>query len=144
MVFSSAENTLKIEHIRRRMSMKRLSESELEIMLVIWRADGPVNSNYVREAMSEKDWAKTTVLNFLARLVDKGFLKCESQGKSNIYTPLVMEEDYMKLKNENFLKKFYNNSIKNMVAALYQDQIISDEDLEELKQFIEEKSKGEV
>lgn len=144
MVFSSAENTLKIEHIRRRMSMKRLSESELEIMLVIWRADGPVNSNYVREAMSEKDWAKTTVLNFLARLVDKGFLKCESQGKSNIYTPLVMEDDYMKLKNENFLKKFYNNSIKNMVAALYQDQIISDEDLEELKQFIEEKSKGEV
>lgn len=124
--------------------MKRLSESELEIMLVIWRADGPVNSSYVREAMSEKGWAKTTVLNFLARLVDKGFLKCESQGKSNIYISLVREEDYMRLKNENFLKKFYNSSIKNMVAALYQDQIISDEDLEELKQFIEEKSKGEV
>jgi BlaI family penicillinase repressor len=127
------KNTLKIKRKKRGISMKRLSESELEIMLAIWRGNGPVNSTYVREAMSEKGWAKTTVLNFLARLVDKGFLKCESQGKSNIYTPLVREEDYMKLKNKNFLKKFYDNSIKNMVVALYQDQIISDKDLEELK-----------
>ncbi len=124
--------------------MKRLSESELEIMIAIWRVNEPVKSSYVGEALSDKGWAKTTVLNFLARLVDKGYLKCESQGKSNIYTPLVKEEDYMGIKNKNFLEKFYDSSIKNMVAELYQNQVISDEDLEELKSFIEEKSKGEV
>ena len=124
--------------------MKRLSESELEIMLAIWKANEPVKSLYIGEVLSDKGWAKTTVLNFLARLVDKGFLKCESQGKSNIYTPLVKEEDYMRLKNKSFLGKFYDNSIKNMVAELYQNQVISDDDLEELRQFIKEKSKGEV
>ncbi len=124
--------------------MKRLSESELEIMLAIWKANEPVKSLYIGEVLSDKGWAKTTVLNFLARLVDKGFLKCESQGKSNIYIPLVKEEDYMRLKNKRYLEKYYNSSVKNMVAELYQNQVISDEDLEELRQFIEEKSKGEV
>ena len=121
--------------------MKRLSESELEIMLEIWKAGGPVNSSYVSESMKEKKWAKTTVLNFLARLVKKGFLKCENQGKSNIYIPLIKEEEYLKIKNKSFLERFYNNSIKNMVAELYQNHIICDKDLEELKEFIEEKSK---
>lgn len=119
--------------------MKKLSESELEIMLAIWKAAGPVKSSYVGESMKEKNWAKTTVLNFLARLVEKGFLQCKSQGKSNIYIPLIKEEDYLKRKNKSFLAKFYDNSIKNMVAELYQNQVISDKDLEELKEFIIEK-----
>jgi len=121
--------------------MKRLSESELEIMLAIWKAGGPINSSYVAECMKEKRWAKTTVLNFLARLVKKGFLKCESQGKNNIYLPLIKEEEYLKIRNKSFLERFYNNSIKDMVAELYQNNIICDKDLEELKKFIEEKSK---
>lgn len=124
--------------------MKKLSDSELDIMLVIWKAKGPIKSSYVRKALKEKGWAQTTVLNFLARLVDKGYLKCESQGRNNIYTPLIKEEEYLQRKNKGFLRKFYENSIKNMVAELYETEVISDEDLEELKEFIDEKTRQEV
>lgn len=124
--------------------MKKISDSELDIMLAIWKAEGPVKSSYVRETLKEKGWAHTTVLNFLARLVDKGYLKCESQGRSNIYTPLITEEEYLQRKNKGFLKKFYESSIKNMVAELYETEVISDEDLEELKEFIDEKTRKEV
>jgi predicted transcriptional regulator len=74
--------------------------------------------------MKEKEWAKTTVLNFLARLVEKGFLKRESQGKNNIYSPLICEAEYFRYKNNTLLKRFYGNSIKNMVAELYRDEIL--------------------
>lgn len=124
--------------------MKKLSDSELDIMLVIWKANSPIKSSYVREALKDKEWAPTTVLNFLARLVDKGYLKCESQGRSNIYTPLIKEEEYLQRKNKGFLQKFYENSIKNMVAELYDGEVISDEDLEELKEFIDEKTRKEM
>lgn len=121
--------------------MKKLSDSELDIMMVIWRAKEPVLSSDVGESLPEKAWAQTTLLTFLSRMVDKGFLKCESQGKFNRYTPLVREEDYFRSHNLKYFQKHYGRSIKNLVAELYQGKIISDEDLEELKQFIEIKAK---
>ncbi len=124
--------------------MKKLSDSESDIMLVIWEAEGPVKSSYIRETLKEKEWAHTTVLNFLARLVDKGYLKCKSQGRNNIYTPLITKEEYLQRKNKGYLKKFYKSSIRNMVAELYETEVISDEDLEGLKEFIDEKIRKEV
>ncbi len=120
--------------------MKKLSEAELDIMLAIWKADEPVGSSYVAEAMSEKGWALTTILNFLSRLVEKKYLKLEKVGRNNIYTPLVKEEDYLKYENKGFLEKFYNNSIKNLIAGFYANEVIDDKDLEDLRKFIEDKT----
>lgn len=117
--------------------MNKLSENELEIMMAIWKADQPIKSAYVAESMKEKGWAQTTITSFLARLVDKGFLKCETKGRTNQYAPLIKEQDYLKIKNKNYMERFYGSSVKNMVAELYQHQLISDDDLEEIKQFIE-------
>ena len=120
--------------------MRKLSDSELDIMLAIWKAEKSVGSSYVAKAMKDKNWAQTTVLNFLSRLVDKGYLKCEKEGRNNIYTPLVKQKDYLKYRNKGFLEKFYNNSIKNMIARFYDNEVIDDEDLKELKEFIEKKT----
>lgn len=123
--------------------MKKLSDNELDIMLAIWKAEKSVGSSYVAKAMEDKNWAQTTVLNFLSRLVDKGYLKCEKEGRNNIYTPLVKEKDYLKGENKGFLEKFYNNSIKNMIAGFYDNEVIDDEDLKELKEFIEKKTNAD-
>ena len=93
--------------------------------------------------MEDKNWAQTTFLNFISSLVDKGYLKCEKLGRNNIYTPLVKEKDYLKGENKGFLEKFYNNSIKNMIAGFYDNEVIDDEDLKELKEFIEKKTNAD-
>lgn len=118
--------------------MKKLSDNELEIMMAIWKANEPVKSSYVAEHMKEKAWAQTTITSFLARLVDKGFLECKTTGRTNQYAPIINEHDYLKIKNKSYMERFYGSSVKNMVAELYHHQLVSDEDLEEIKKFIEE------
>lgn len=118
-------------------AIRRLPESELEIMLAIWQADAPVTSAYVAEKMTHHKWANTTILNFLARLVDKGFLRRERQGKNNLYTPIIQEEAYLRQESRSFLQRLYGNSVKNMVAALYHDRTISQDDLQELREFLD-------
>lgn len=117
--------------------IRRLPDSELEIMLAIWQAAGPVTSAYVGQQMQRHGWANTTVLNFLARLVDKGFLCREKQGKNNLYTPLIREEEYLRQESRSFLQRLYGNSVKNMVAALYHDRTINESDLQELREFLD-------
>ena len=121
--------------------MKRLPESELEIMMIIWRHGGPVNRMEI-EAGLEKKVAAPTVLSFLNRLEAKGFVRVEKIGKVNWYTPLVEEEAYLQRESKNILQKLYRNSLKNFVAALYDGDALTQQDMEELADFLEKKGQG--
>jgi predicted transcriptional regulator len=118
-------------------NIKKLPDSELEIMMIIWDADEKVTSDYIMEKLN-KTWQKTTVLNFLTRLCDRGFLKCHKEGRFNVYKPLVGKEEYLQKESKSFFQKIHNNSLTSLVASLYDGKSISKDDLKELKRFIEE------
>lgn len=121
--------------------LKRLPDSELEIMIIIWGAGQPVTSAFIMENLrGGKNWANTTVLNFLTRLVDRGFLKITKQGRFNYYEPLVNESEYLQKESKSFLEKMHIGSLTSFVAALYDGDAINKDDLEELKKYVEEVS----
>jgi len=117
--------------------IQRIPDSELEIMMIIWDAGEKVTSDYIMERL-DRDWVKSTVLNFLSRLCDRGFVKFHKEGRFNIYESIVAKEDYLQRESKSFLKKMHQNSLTSLVASLYDGDSISKEDLEELKRFIEE------
>lgn len=101
--------------------IKRLPDSELDIMLIIWDAGEPVSRSYIEKHINEKkNLAPTTILSSLSRLIDKGFVSSKKQGKSNIFSALVDENDYLRNESKSILEKLYGNSLKKFVAALYQ------------------------
>lgn len=118
--------------------IKRLGDAELEIMQAIWAAEEPVNSTYVQTALTGKrDWVLPAILTVLSRLCDKGFLTSEKQGRSNLYTALIGEKEYQQSEGHTILEKLYGNSITGFVAALYDGKSISDDDVKELRVFLE-------
>lgn len=122
--------------------MKRLPDSELEIMMIIWDLDKPVTRFEIEEQMDgERKLSPTTVLSFLSRLQEKGFLKVLKSGKNNVYIALVDKESYMQTESKNILNRLYRNSARNFLAALYDGNNLSDEDLEELEEYISQKRK---
>lgn len=123
-------------------TIRRLPDSELEIMKIVWEAGGRATSAQVLGRLKDKrNWKTTSVLTFLSRLAEKGFLSIERQGKSNIYTALVNENDYLEKESKSFLEKLCGNSLRTFVATLYDSNAISDEDLKELHRYISEKTK---
>ena len=99
--------------------MKRLGDAELEIMLAVWGAEEPVTSGYVSDKLRvSRDWALPAVVTSLNRLVEKGFLKCEKQGRANLYTPLVSERDSKAQESRGVLKKLFGGSVSGLAAAL--------------------------
>ena len=112
-------------------------------MMAIWEAKGPVSRIDIDEKIKEKNWAPTTVLKFLSRLTEKGFLHCDSaaSGKKNLYTPLISEEEYLEFESGSVLGKFCGRSVKALVANLYENNTIDDSELDELQKFIENAKK---
>jgi predicted transcriptional regulator len=75
----------------------------------------------------------------MLRLVERGFLRSEKHGKERTYFSLVNKEDYLKFETGNFMKQFHNNSLFNLVSALYDDEAVTDADIDELLQWVKEK-----
>lgn len=123
--------------------MKRLPDSELEIMMIIWEWNKPVTRFEIEEKLDkERKLSPTTILSFLSRLQEKGFLEVQKAGKNNVYIALIDKDSYMQTESKNVLKRLYNNSAKNFLAALYDGDNLSEEDLSELAAYLEEKRKG--
>lgn len=122
--------------------MKKLSDSELEIMLVIWRHGTPIAFDDIAEAVKEQAWTESTVRNFLARIVNKGYLKIEKDGRRNLYVPLVSER-YIDRRSTGLLDWLYDGSVKHFVARLYESEEISQEDILELRRYLDTLVEGE-
>ena len=122
------------------MHMKRLPDSELEIMMIIWELDKPVTRMEIESHMAgEKKLSPTTILSFLSRLEEKGFVAVEKEGKNNVYIAMVDKEIYVQKESWNILKRLYQNSIKNFLTALFDSRELSERELMELEEFVREK-----
>lgn len=119
-------------------ALPRLPDSELEIMQILWRLPPPVSRAAVEaELQKEKHLAPTTILTFLTRLCDKGFLGQEKRGRVNRYTPLVSEKAYLAAESRRFLDRLYGGSLTAFAASLC-DGGVSREELEQLQTLLEE------
>ncbi|MBW4084987.1 BlaI/MecI/CopY family transcriptional regulator [Paenibacillus sp. S150] len=118
--------------------IKRLPDAELEIMLVIWRAGAPVSSSYISEQLrGKRKWALATLMTVLSRLVEKGFLHCQKQGRSNSYHAAISEMKYKESEGKSTLEKLFGNSVQDMVMSLYNGKAIDKRDLAQLREMLD-------
>ena len=95
--------------------MKRLGDAELEIMQVIWRTGAPMTAGSIQEKLrGRRDWALSSLMTALSRLVGKGYVQCDRTTRTNLYTALVSEEAYRQKESCSFLEKLYGNSLQNL------------------------------
>lgn len=101
----------------------------------------PVTSTELlnRFAQKGKDWKAQTISTFLSRLVDKGFLIATRHGRLNKYVPGISPEQYKLVEAQHVLDGLYQGSVKNLISAMYDGDKLSDQDIDELKQWFSEK-----
>lgn len=136
-VSESSETEKGVYYMKKTIS--RLPDSELDIMLVLWNHEPPMSRLEIERVVNEKKkLAPTTILSLLTRLEKKGFVSARKEGKMNLYTPLVTQEEYQQQESRSVLEKLYGNSLKRFVNALYQGEKMKKEDIQELSDFLKE------
>lgn len=120
-------------------NIRRLPDAELEVMQAIWACEPPVSRNSIETILQETHeppMALTTLLTLLSRLSDRGFVRTEKIGRSNVYTPLISQADYLAAQSRNFLDKLCGGSISTFANALC-DSGLTKEELNKLRQLLE-------
>ncbi|MCL2199624.1 MAG: BlaI/MecI/CopY family transcriptional regulator [Defluviitaleaceae bacterium] len=119
--------------------IKKLPDAEFDIMQLAWANEPPITTSEIMKHLGTKrEWKIQTVVSLMQRLSEKGFLRSEKHGKERTYFPVISREEYLKFETGSFLGRFHNNSFLNLVATVYDDESLSDDDIEGLLKWTKE------
>ena len=117
----------------------RISETEWEIMRIVW-AKAPVTAADIISELTKADptWHPVTAKTRLNRLVRKGALGYEQQGRAYLYKPLVDEQSCVSAVSSSFLDRVFGGSLTSMVAYFVENRKLTPKQAKDLRKAMEE------
>ena len=111
----------------------KISDSELEVMKLLWRAEDALPVTVIREQLHEsKGWEPATIKTLISRLVSKGAVR---QEKRNVYyySPVITEKEYSSWATKDLITRIYNGKARDLIASLVNSEGLSQDDIAELR-----------
>lgn len=116
--------------------MERIGDAEFQVMEVLWDA-APLTAAEVAERVpQDRDWSIRTVKTMLSRLLAKGVLTHEEEGRRYLYRPAVRREDYVAQESGKLIDRMFGGRLTPLVAQLAERDRISDEDIAEIEALL--------
>lgn len=116
-----------------------ISESEWEVMNVLWKM-APLTANDVISSLQEKtDWKPKTVRTLLDRLVHKNVIGVNKNQRVYTFFPLYSQDECQRAEAQSFIKRIYGGAFKSMLVQFVQEDSLSDEDIRELRSILDGK-----
>lgn len=113
-----------------------ISDSEWEVMKVLWE-NHPLTANEIIDALADTKWKPKTIKTLISRLLKKKAIDFEKINRAYAYYPIVDKKACIRAENHSFLQRIYGGSLKPMIAHFLEDERLSKEEIEELKDLLE-------
>ena len=123
-------------------SAPQISDAEWEVMKAVWDRQPVPASDVVERLRGEQGWAPRTVKTMLNRLVGKGALTYEVDGKRFLYTAKVNRDACVRRESRSFLSRVFDGSVAPAVVHLLTHSKLSDDELKQLRQILENGEEG--
>jgi len=118
----------------------RISESEWEVMRVLWAASKPLTANQVIAGLKHAtEWNPKTIRTLITRLVQKEAIAMDQANSPYTYYPLVAEEEGMRIETDTFLKRISGYALKPIFAQFLSERKLSEQEIEELKRLLDKR-----
>ncbi len=116
-----------------------LTDAELEVLKVLWEGQ----SNTVREVMERlhakgRKVAYTTVLTFLSRLEQKGYVRSDKAGLAYVYRPKQSRERVIASRLRALADQLFDGATAPMVLQLMKSERFTHEEIEAFRRLIDE------
>ena len=121
----------------------KISNAEWEVMKIIWNNSEITSINIIQELKDKVEWKPATVKTLINRLLNKNAIGFNKLSSEYLYFPLVSEDECIKLESQSFINKVFNGSIKSMLLTFANQNEISETDINELKNILNQSSKKE-
>lgn len=116
----------------------QISDAESVVMQVLWKRQ-PQTAEEIHDAVgARQQWQVATVKTLLNRLLKKGAISAQRDGRRYLYAPAVAREDWLRRESESLLDRLFGGRIAPLVAQFSGSRRLSKKDLADLKKLVQE------
>ena len=116
----------------------QISEAESAVMEVLWERS-PIGAEDVVVALADaQQWQEATIKTLLNRLLNKGAIHAEKDGRRYLYSPVLKREDWLTRESKGLLDRLFGGRVAPLVAHFSEHRKLSRKDIAELKKLIED------
>lgn len=120
-------------------NLPKISDSEWEVMKIIWSKEEATANEIIDNLKGKQEWKNTTIKSLINRLLNKEAIGFRKSGKEYFYYSLISEEECIREESKSFLKKVFNGSLNEMVLNLVKSEKLTQEDINELRDILNNK-----
>ena len=108
----------------------------MHLLQLLWR-ESPLGATDIADRLpADRSWSLTTVKTLLSRLVAKGALETEQEGRRFLYRPVVAQDEVAGRQAKSLVERLFGGRVSPLVAQLAEQQDIDPADLDELEALI--------
>ena len=120
----------------------QISEAESVVMDVLWRRHPLGAEDVVAELADSRHWQEATIKTLLNRLLNKGAIAAQREGRRYLYSPLLKREDWVLEESRGLLDRLFDGRVAPLVAHFSAHRKLSKKDVAELRKLLEEIDDG--
>ena len=124
-----------------RMGKVSLSDGEWKNMNSLWESGESTITELTASLENETGWDKHIIITMLGRMEKKEAVAHRQGGRAKVFYPLVSREEVSMQETRGFLEKVYRGSLGMMVNAMVADQALSEQEIQELYDILEQARK---
>ncbi|WP_299346569.1 BlaI/MecI/CopY family transcriptional regulator [uncultured Pseudoxanthomonas sp.] len=120
-----------------------ISDAEAVVMDVLWRRHPSSAEDVVAALAGRAEWAEPTVKTLLNRLLNKGAIQAEKEGRRYLYSPVLSRDAWLAEQSAGLVDRLFGGRVAPLVAHFSEQRKLSSADIAELKRLIAELDDGE-
>lgn len=115
----------------------KIPPSEWEIMEILWN-ESPLSAAEIFERMPpDTSWSVKTVRAFLDRLLQREAVSRRKIHGMFVFEPVFLRNDCLRQQSKSFLEKFFHGNPISMIAHFLEEENLSDEDVQRLRNLLD-------
>ena len=115
-----------------------ITVAESLVMELLWAKSPRPSEELIAELGPSENWSETTVRTLLARLVKKGAVAAEPEGRRFLYRPLISQADYLHAESKGLIERLFQGQIGPFVAQFSERKKLTAADVAHLKRLIQD------
>lgn len=119
-----------------------ISDSEAVVMEVLWNRQPLAAEDVVAALAGHADWAEPTIKTLLNRLLKKGAVRADREGRRYLYSPVLTRESWVASQSEGVLDRLFGGRVAPLVAHFSERGKLSQADIDALRSLIRELDDG--
>ena len=120
----------------------QISEAESLVMDVLWQRAPRTAEEVIADLAASQQWQEATVKTLLNRLLNKGALRAEKDGRRYLYHPVLAREAWVAQQSRGLIDRLFDGRVAPLVAHFSRTEKLDPRDIVELRRLLEDLDDG--